>query len=57
MAGRYAVIRQALSEPELNAKLFASEFGLEAKKHRVLTVEQVGTLIQRRSVLVVITYI
>ena len=37
MADRYTVIRQALSEPELNAKLFASEFGLEAKKHRVLT--------------------
>ncbi|MDM8304290.1 glutamate--cysteine ligase [Limosilactobacillus vaginalis] len=37
MADRYAVIRQALSEPELNAKLFTSEFGLEAKKHRVLT--------------------
>lgn len=37
MADRYDAIRQALSEPELNAKLFASEFGLEAKKHRVLT--------------------
>lgn len=37
MADQYAEIRQALSEPELNAKLFASEFGLEVKKHRVLT--------------------
>lgn len=37
MADRYDSIRQALSKPELNAKLFESKFGLEAKKHRVLT--------------------
>lgn len=37
MADQFEVVRQALKEPELNAKIFASEFGLEVKKHRVLT--------------------
>lgn len=37
MADRYTEIREAFHEPEINAKLFASAFGLEAKKHRVLT--------------------
>lgn len=37
MADKYDQIKSALKEPELNAKMFACQFGLEAKKHRVLT--------------------
>lgn len=37
MAGKYDQIKAALKEPALNAKMFACRFGLEAKKHRVLT--------------------
>lgn len=37
MTDRYSAIRQAFHEPEINAQLFNSQFGLEAKKHRVLT--------------------
>lgn len=37
MAEKYDQIRSALQEPELNAKMFSCRFGLEAKKHRVLT--------------------
>lgn len=37
MAGKYDEIKAALKEPTLNAKMFACRFGLEAKKHRVLT--------------------
>ncbi|MDO4902924.1 MAG: glutamate--cysteine ligase [Limosilactobacillus sp.] len=37
MADKYEQIKSALSEPAMNAKLFACRFGLEAKKHRVLT--------------------
>lgn len=37
MAAIYDEIKSALKEPALNAKMFACQFGLEAKKHRVLT--------------------
>ena len=37
MADKYDQIKSALKEPELNAQMFACRFGLEAKKHRVLT--------------------
>lgn len=37
MAGKYDEVRSALKEANLNAKMFACSFGLEAKKHRVLT--------------------
>ncbi len=31
MADKYDQIKSALKEPELNAKMFACQFGLEAK--------------------------
>lgn len=37
MAEKYDQIKSALKEPALNAKMFSCRFGLEAKKHRVLT--------------------
>lgn len=37
MDEHYEQIKAALKEPALNAKLFSSLFGLEAKKHRILT--------------------
>ena len=37
MADKYDQIKSALKEPKLHAKMFACRFGLEAKKHRVLT--------------------
>lgn len=37
MSEDYQQIKAALKEPALNAKLFSSQFGLEAKKHRILT--------------------
>lgn len=37
MGEHYEQIKTALKEPALNAKLFSSQFGLEAKKHRILT--------------------
>ena len=37
MADKYDQIKSALKEPALNAKMFSCRFGLEAKKHRVLT--------------------
>lgn len=37
MTGKYDAIKTALNEPAMNAKMFACRFGLEVKKHRVLT--------------------
>ncbi len=37
MGTDYDQLKVALKEPSLNAKLFSSQFGLEAKKHRILT--------------------
>ena len=37
MGTDYDQLKAALKEPSLNAKLFSSQFGLEAKKHRILT--------------------
>ncbi|WP_304677958.1 glutamate--cysteine ligase [uncultured Limosilactobacillus sp.] len=37
MGTDYDQLKAALKEPALNAKLFSSQFGLEAKKHRILT--------------------
>lgn len=37
MGTDYEQLKTALKEPALNAKLFSSQFGLEAKKHRILT--------------------
>ncbi|MGM9908197.1 glutamate--cysteine ligase [Limosilactobacillus sp.] len=37
MTGKYDAIKAALKEPAMNAKMFACRFGLEVKKHRVLT--------------------
>lgn len=37
MTGKYDAIKAALKEPALNAQMFACRFGLEVKKHRVLT--------------------
>lgn len=37
MTGKYDAIKAALNEPAMNAKMFACRFGLEVKKHRVLT--------------------
>lgn len=37
MGTDYDQLKMALKEPALNAKLFSSQFGLEAKKHRILT--------------------
>ncbi|MGN1283384.1 MAG: glutamate--cysteine ligase [Limosilactobacillus sp.] len=37
MTEKYDAIKAALNEPAMNAKMFACRFGLEVKKHRVLT--------------------
>lgn len=37
MTEKYDAIKAALKEPALNAQMFACRFGLEVKKHRVLT--------------------
>lgn len=37
MGTDYNQLKAALKEPALNAQLFSSQFGLEAKKHRILT--------------------
>ena len=37
MTEKYDAIKTALNEPAMNAKMFACRFGLEVKKHRVLT--------------------
>ena len=37
MADKYEQIKSALNEPDMNARMFACRFGLEAKKHRVVT--------------------
>ncbi|GGI63566.1 glutamate--cysteine ligase [Limosilactobacillus caviae] len=37
MGTDYDQLKAALKQPSLNAKLFSSKFGLEAKKHRILT--------------------